>query len=125
MSEWYYAHESQQLGPVSASELQHLISSGALDAKTCLVWKEGMADWQAAATIPEVMPPPPDAAPTMAGTPQLGADPTFAAPVPGSLSMAQPSPGLPGYGPVRILRCSRNRARQSAPRYRGLHFPGF
>ena len=98
MSEWYYAHESQQLGPVSASELQHLISSGALDAKTCLVWKEGMADWQAAATIPEVMPPPPDAAPTMAGTPQLGADPTFAAPVPGSLSMAQPSPGLPGYG---------------------------
>ena len=98
MSEWYYAHEGQQLGPVPASELQRLISSGALDAKTCLVWKEGMADWQAAATIPEVMPPPPDAAPTMAGTPQLGADPTFAAPVPGSLSMTQPSPGLPGYG---------------------------
>ena len=98
MGEWYYAHEGQQLGPVPTSELQHLISSGALDAKTCLVWKEGMADWQAAATIPEVMPPSPDAAPTMAGTPQLGADPTFAAPVPGSLGIAQPSPGLPGYG---------------------------
>lgn len=98
MSEWYYVHGGQQLGPVPVSELQHLISSGALDAKTCLVWKEGMADWQAAATIPEVMPPPPDAAPTMAGTPQLGADPTFAAPAPGSLGMPQPSPGLPGYG---------------------------
>ncbi len=94
MSEWYYADKGQQLGPVPTSELQHLISSGALDAKTCLVWKEGMADWQAAATIPEVMPPSPDAPPTMDGR----ADPSFAAPVPGSLGMAQPSPGLPGYG---------------------------
>lgn len=98
MSEWYYADKGQQLGPVPTSELQHLISSGALDAKTCLVWKEGMADWQAAATIPEVMPPSPDAPPTMDGPPQLGADPSSAAPVPGSLGMAQPSPGLPGYG---------------------------
>ncbi len=81
---------------MQASELQHLISSGVLDAKTCLVWKEGMADWQAVATIPELTPPFPDAAP--AGTPQLGADPTFTPPMPGSLSMAQPSPGAPGYG---------------------------
>ena len=73
MSEWYYTQGSEQLGPVPASEVQHLISSGSIDAKTCLVWKEGMADWQAAATIPEVMPPSPYAPPTMAGTPQLGA----------------------------------------------------
>ena len=73
MNEWYYTHDGEQLGPVPASEVQHLISSGALDAKTCLVWKEGMADWRAAATIPEVMPPSPHASTITASTPQLGA----------------------------------------------------
>ncbi|MEM6821215.1 MAG: DUF4339 domain-containing protein [Verrucomicrobiota bacterium] len=45
MSEWYYAKNNQQMGPVEEAELKKLVSEGSIQPAD-LVWKEGMADWQ-------------------------------------------------------------------------------
>lgn len=50
--EWYYLKDGQQLGPVSADEVKQKKSSGELQG-TDLVWKEGMADWQAISAVAE------------------------------------------------------------------------
>ena len=56
---WFYALNGQQLGPVSDSQLDTLLQSGAIDAKT-LVWRDGMADWQPLAVVrPTASPAPP------------------------------------------------------------------
>lgn len=63
---WYYVENGQQAGPVEASELPGLISSGRLNANT-LVWHEGMGAWQpfSAVAPPGLLPaaPPPPIAP--------------------------------------------------------------
>ena len=78
--EWYYAHDNQQSGPVSAVELKQLAVAGRL-LPDDLVWREGMTEWsvarnvrglfgdsavgpasaapQAAAAAPSAAPPPP------------------------------------------------------------------
>jgi len=45
MSQWYYAADGQQAGPVEETELKNLSSQGKIKPDT-LVWKEGMADWK-------------------------------------------------------------------------------
>lgn len=55
MSEWYYAQQEQQLGPVPLSQLQRMIADGTLNPATDLVWQQGMADWLPAAQVPAVM----------------------------------------------------------------------
>jgi uncharacterized protein (TIGR00266 family) len=69
MTEWYYAKNNQQNGPISTTALQAMASDGRL-LPTDLVWKEGLADWtpasrvenlfkhQAAASSPAAPPPP-------------------------------------------------------------------
>lgn len=52
MSTWHYVKDTQKLGPIEAPELQKLISSGTLPSNV-LIWKEGMANWISANTIPE------------------------------------------------------------------------
>ncbi len=54
MSDWYYSHDGQQKGPVPASELERLASSGEFDKAKDLVWREGMADWMPLASVPEL-----------------------------------------------------------------------
>lgn len=50
-SEWYYTINGQQgPGPISASELKQLATSGQLKP-TDLVWQDGMPDWVEASTI--------------------------------------------------------------------------
>ena len=44
-ADWYYAHQNEQRGPASGSELLALERSGLLQPGT-LVWKPGMAAWQ-------------------------------------------------------------------------------
>jgi hypothetical protein len=68
--QWHYTRGGQQIGPVSSVELKRLASSGQL-TPTDMVWKEGMAEWQAAqkvrglfATPPSSTPPPPPAPPS-------------------------------------------------------------
>jgi uncharacterized membrane protein len=59
MSSWYYAKDSQQCGPVNESELKELLATGKL-AAAVFVWRDGMADWAPADTLPELQfrPPP-------------------------------------------------------------------
>lgn len=51
----YYSVNGQVLGPFNKEELQARIAAGELNRQT-LVWMEGMADWQAAATVQAVAP---------------------------------------------------------------------
>jgi hypothetical protein len=48
--QWYYAQQGQRRGPVSKDQLKNLASSGTLTL-TDLVWKKGMAKWQAASVV--------------------------------------------------------------------------
>ena len=45
MTEWYYARNGQQSGPVTFEQLGELARSGGLDAAKDLVWTSTMADW--------------------------------------------------------------------------------
>jgi uncharacterized RDD family membrane protein YckC len=47
---WYYANAGQQVGPVSESDFDGLVRAGTVKADT-LVWREGMANWQAYGTV--------------------------------------------------------------------------
>jgi membrane protease subunit (stomatin/prohibitin family) len=50
---WYIGADGQQLGPLDAAGLQSNVASGRLTGAT-LVWRTGMAEWTAAAAVPEV-----------------------------------------------------------------------
>jgi uncharacterized membrane protein len=50
MSDWYYAENNEQRGPVLESELKGLLA-GKLPSET-LVWKEGMSNWTPAHQVP-------------------------------------------------------------------------
>ncbi|MEP4077794.1 GYF domain-containing protein [Haloferula sp.] len=54
MSQWYYAHDGKQSGPVPISELQRLAADGGFDPEKDLVWQEGLPDWKPASTVPEL-----------------------------------------------------------------------
>jgi hypothetical protein len=54
---WYYAVNGAQSGPVTFAELKAAVARGAVSAND-LVWKEGMADWVPARTVPDLVPPP-------------------------------------------------------------------
>jgi uncharacterized RDD family membrane protein YckC len=41
---WYYAAGSRQVGPISETELDSLVTSGVVRGET-LVWREGLASW--------------------------------------------------------------------------------
>src|SRR4051812_21407307 len=62
---WYCVQRGQQVGPMTEEQLRGLLVSGQL-AGGDLVWKEGMANWQAANTVGEfaavVQPPAPPGA---------------------------------------------------------------
>ena len=45
MTEWYYAKDGQQNGPVTFDDLKHLAASGGLSAQKDMVWKSSMPDW--------------------------------------------------------------------------------
>lgn len=53
--QWWYAQQSQRLGPVSASALKALADSGELHAED-LVWHQGLANWVTAASIDGLIP---------------------------------------------------------------------
>jgi hypothetical protein len=51
--QWFYTRDGQQAGPVSVDELRQMIASGQVAGQE-LAWKEGMANWAPASTIPEL-----------------------------------------------------------------------
>jgi hypothetical protein len=86
--QWYYGKDGQQQGPVDEATIKSLLASGQL-APSDLVWKEGMANWAAASTLPEfanAAPPAPQY-----GQPQYGQ--------PAAPQYGQPQYGQPQYGP--------------------------
>ena len=50
--EWYYVRFQNRLGPVSTNQMLLLIDTRRIDAST-LVWRQGMASWAPAASVPE------------------------------------------------------------------------
>jgi len=48
---WYYALGESETGPISESEMQALIANGTI-GPTTQVWKEGMAEWGPASSVP-------------------------------------------------------------------------
>ena len=54
--EWFYAHNGQQAGPVSETDLAELAGTGVVTAET-LVWHAGMNEWQAYGSVMTVPPP--------------------------------------------------------------------
>jgi GYF domain 2 len=53
--QWYYAKGGQQVGPVAFEEVRGLAAGGQL-SRSDLVWTEGMAEWQPASKVPDLMP---------------------------------------------------------------------
>lgn len=56
MSEWFFAQNGSQRGPVSVESLRQMAATGQLKPNE-LVWTAGMATWQPAGQRAEVFPP--------------------------------------------------------------------
>ena len=52
-TQYFYAANGQQAGPVTYEGLNGLFANKSIDANT-LVWKQGMANWAALSTVPEL-----------------------------------------------------------------------
>jgi uncharacterized RDD family membrane protein YckC len=50
---WFYAHGGQTIGPTDLEVIRSMVSMGQLGPSD-MVWREGMADWQEVANIPEL-----------------------------------------------------------------------
>ncbi|MGB7159400.1 MAG: DUF4339 domain-containing protein, partial [Tepidisphaeraceae bacterium] len=50
---WHYSDGKQPAGPVAQEVLRQWLASGALQPGT-LVWREGLAAWMPAASVPEL-----------------------------------------------------------------------
>jgi uncharacterized membrane protein len=82
MSDWYYAADNQQKGPINESELKADFATNKLPVDT-LVWKEGMGDWLPANQVPAFSFRPP---PTPAKV-----QPTAASPAPDATTAETPA----------------------------------
>ena len=78
MSDWYYAANDEQKGPINESELKANLAANKIPADS-LVWKDGMADWTPANQVPafSFRPPP---SPAKVQPPAASAAPAAAAP---------------------------------------------
>lgn len=94
MSQWYYAHDGKQSGPVPFSELQRLAANGQFDPTKDLVWQEGLPDWKPASSVPELSSLIPGATPAPAAAAPTGATPSGPSPYQSPSSPA-PQPAGP------------------------------
>lgn len=108
MTEWYYAKDGKQTGPVSFEELLQIASSGRLNPTKDLVWNKSMKDWVVAGQVPGLFNP-------LTATPAPVADPSnpYAAPTAGWNEVAQITAGesldeiLPGSDPLDVMACAK------------------
>lgn len=82
---WFYFEAGERRGPVTVEELVGRLLS-ASNPREVLVWREGMADWQPAGTVPEVQRKLPSAMPPAPPMPMPPAVPRAAPPPPPVLS---------------------------------------
>ncbi|MGA3065330.1 MAG: GYF domain-containing protein [Tepidisphaeraceae bacterium] len=92
--EWFYTDNGVQAGPVEFSVLQQMAAAGKIQPSE-LVWKQGMPNWTAAATIPGLFPAAPSPAPA--------SPPPGAVPPPVLQGYPMPMPGARSY-----FRMARN-----------------
>lgn len=101
MAQWYYSKGGEQKGPVEQQELQRLLSTGEVQP-TDLVWRDGMANWQAASQVSELAAV--ASAQPQQGWPQQGAaQPGYQQPQAGYQQPGypqQPAYGQPGQPPL-------------------------
>jgi hypothetical protein len=88
MADWYYSKGGQQSGPVSVDQLRQMVASGQVGPQD-LVWRDGMANWLPASTVPEV---------GGGGAPAAAPQPQYGQPAYGQPQYGQPMPGPPQYG---------------------------
>ena len=114
MSQWYFARQGQQRGPVPESELHRLAANGEFDPLADLVWRDGMKDWLPASNFPELQPRPqplPTASPVLPASPRsLDPSDPYAAPASNWHDpVASPLEDLaeipPGSEPLDITGC--------------------
>ncbi len=96
MSIWRYVQNGQPSAPVDTAALSALLTNGTLSPDT-YVWKEGMANWLAAKTLPEFANCRP-------------ASPPAVPPVPGAGNASPPIPSQPGAPISEADDIEKNRA---------------
>jgi uncharacterized membrane protein len=77
MSEWYYAVNNEQKGPVSEADLKGQLAANRIPGDT-LVWTDGMANWTPAQDIAALAARPIAAGETLSGVTLSGAPATVA-----------------------------------------------
>lgn len=105
MTEWYYARDGQQNGPITFEQLLELASSGGLDAVNDQVWNSFMQNWTTAGHIPGIF-----ATPAIPDIPTSGSSNPYEAPQSGwSGSLTSTSVALteilPGSEPIDPMLC--------------------
>jgi len=84
-TQWYYARNDQQFGPVSAVELKQLADAGRLSPDD-LLWREGMDQWATAVNLRGL----------------FGAEPTAATPAPVQAELAKTTRPAAPVRPVPV-----------------------
>ena len=90
MTSWWYAENGQQFGPIDQNSLTLHFRAGKITPQT-LVWREGMAQWQNLASVPELrilMAPP---VPSMPPIPQRAPPPAALQPQQHAIPQARPT----------------------------------
>lgn len=98
---YHVGRNGQQTGPFSVEQLKEMAATGQL-SPTDLVWKEGMAGWEPASTIPDVFTP---AAPSVTSTP-VTSTPSYSSPAPATespQSQYNPNPGPAPLAQATVL----------------------
>lgn len=106
MSEWYYAKDGKQNGPVGFDQLVALARSGGLDPVKDLVWNSTMKDWIPAGQVPDIF-----ASPSALLGPATDPNNPYAAPASSWNPVAQITSGealeeiIPGSEPIDVMAC--------------------
>lgn len=108
MSEWFYAKDGQQNGPLSFEELIQIASKGGLNPTKDLVWNKSMKDWVVAGQVPGLFNP-------VSSSPSPSIDPgnPYATPVADWNEVAQITAGeamdeiAPGSEPLDVMACAK------------------
>lgn len=106
MTEWYYARNGQQSGPVGFEQLVELARSGGLDPAKDLVWNSSMKDWTPAGQVEGLFSAPSNAVITPATDPSNPyAAPQSAWEQPSSSPNSALKEIIPGSEPIDAMAC--------------------
>lgn len=103
MTEWYYAKDGQQNGPVSFEKLRDLAASGLLDPGKDLVWNGTMKDWVPAGQVEGIF----VSKPNPIATPQADPSNPYSAPQSDWTSphLSTGADIVPGSDPIDPVAC--------------------